>query len=490
MPGYENQPFPEIQKGYIDSLAHPEKCLPDIELLKELNVNTIRVYQIDPDQSHETCMHALARNGIYVLVDLLEPKNAINRNDPSWHTELFQHFQAVIDNMHRYDNVLGFIAGNEVVTSSSDALAAAYVKAAIRDSKAYQRQKGYRQIPIGYTANDDEETRKEALQYFQCPSNSTDSVADFYGINMFEWCGYSTFATSGFRARTREFSQLAVPVFLSEFGCNSVRPRPFTETELLYGPEMAGVWLGGVAYEFFENENHYGLVFEEKTGRLQKLAEFDTLRLRFTAARPPRAENTAWGGKKTAPVCPKWPVLADLPGTPNDEICGCLGELVTCKPKLEPSEFDSPELSKENQALFKKVCEVVDCSAVTGDGGSGKYGQFSGCAPVTRLAWALLKAEADGVECDFGGKAERLGGVRGLEKCKGIDFFGKRKGESREGGSLTVASTSVSVSLGESISQPLARQVNLTNGTKVGFHLNGAQKVAPSSWWGLFLMVL
>lgn len=411
MPGHEHEPYPEIQKGYIDSLAHPEKCLRDIELLKELHVNTIRVYQVDPDQKHDACMHALARNGIYVLVDLLEPKHAINRKDPSWHLELFRHFRAVIDRMHGFDNVLGFIAGNEVVTSSGDSGAAAAVKAAIRDAKKHIASQGYRAIPVGYAANDDETTRTASLEYFTCKSADSDSdsaFADFYAINMFEWCGYLTFATSGLRERTKEFAHLAVPVFLSEFGCNSVRPRPFTETEALYGPEMAGVWLGGVAYEFFENENHYGVVAEKAPGRLQKLAEFDTLKMRF-AARAREAEKEDPRAKSLPRAClgaknDAWRPLTKLPPTPEEKKCKCVEDLVTCVSSHSSPAFDSPELLDVERALLEEVCGVVDCSAISEDPRSGVYGELSGCAPRTKLAWALSQA---GGSCDFSGRAKK-----------------------------------------------------------------------------------
>lgn len=466
IPGHEHEPFPEIQKGYIDLLAHPQKCLPDIELLKELNVNTIRVYQVDPDQNHDICMHALEKNGIYVLVELLEPKHLINRESPSWTTELLKHYQQVVDSMSKYENVLGFVAGNEVVTSVSDAGAAPFVKAAIRDTRAYQRKKGYRPIPIGYTANDDSETREKSLSYFQCGNVS----ADFYGINMFEWCGYSSFAASGLRARTAEFAALRVPVFLSEFGCNSVRPRPFTDTDALYGPEMAGVWLGGVAYEFFENENHYGVVHEAH-GRVQKLAEFDTLRLRFAAARPRGGPVGASSGAKKPPTCPAWPALETLPPTPDPAICGCLQRAVTCVPKYGPGAYESDELSRENQQLLAEVCENTDCSAIESDGVRGVYGRFSGCAPVDRLAWALTALGS--CESELAEKKEAS------DEC-GLDFWKelKKSSNSTESGTSQIVSPSHSLSLGSTpgFSQPKLQEESRANST-VGFHINGAKRV-------------
>ena len=80
------------------------------------------------------------------------PTRAINRNRPNWTTELRNSFAQVIDGFAKYDNLLGFFAGNEVVNDGSTS-AAAYVKAAISDMKAYRDLQGYRNIPIGYSAS-------------------------------------------------------------------------------------------------------------------------------------------------------------------------------------------------------------------------------------------------------------------------------------------------------------------------------------------------
>ena len=41
-----------------------------IELMKDLGVNTIRVMYVDPTASHEGCMTAFADAGIYVFIAL------------------------------------------------------------------------------------------------------------------------------------------------------------------------------------------------------------------------------------------------------------------------------------------------------------------------------------------------------------------------------------------------------------------------------------
>ena len=63
---------------------------------------------------------------------------------------------SVIEAFKGYDNVLGLIAGNEVVNDvKSAAVSPRYVKAVIRDMKNYIAAHVSRAIPIGYSAADD-----------------------------------------------------------------------------------------------------------------------------------------------------------------------------------------------------------------------------------------------------------------------------------------------------------------------------------------------
>ncbi|KAK2795714.1 1,3-beta-glucanosyltransferase gas1 [Onygenales sp. PD_12] len=71
-----------------DNLADVEGCKRDVPLLKELKTNTIRVYQIDPEADHKEGMEILDDAGIYVVADLSEPVDSINRHDPEWNHDL------------------------------------------------------------------------------------------------------------------------------------------------------------------------------------------------------------------------------------------------------------------------------------------------------------------------------------------------------------------------------------------------------------------
>lgn len=241
---------------YSDPLADVAGCKRDIPYLKELQTNVVRVYAIDPTQDHSECMQMLADAGIYVISDLSEPSLSINRISPSWNIELYNRYTSVIDALANYTNTLGFFAGNEVSNNNSNTDASAFVKAAVRDMKKYIASKNYRDIGVGYSADDDATIREQVREYFDCGTDA--ERIDFFGLNIYEWCGHSSYTTSGYANRTQDFSDYDVPVFFSEYGCNTVQPRSFDDVQALYGPEMTGVWSGGIVYMYFQEANDFG----------------------------------------------------------------------------------------------------------------------------------------------------------------------------------------------------------------------------------------
>jgi 1,3-beta-glucanosyltransferase GAS1 len=224
--------------------------------MQSLGLNTIRTYAIDPTQDHSSCMEALQNAGIYVISDLSAPGASINRDTPTWNDDLYAHYTAVVDNLQKYTNVLGFFAGNEVSNNASNTDASAFVKAAVRDMKAYIKQKGYRTIGVGYATNDDATIRTNLANYFDC--GTSDESIDFWGYNIYSWCGNSSYVQSGYNLRTEEFSTYNVPAFFAEYGCNTVQPRTFSEVVALYGDQMTPVWSGGIVYEWFQEANDFG----------------------------------------------------------------------------------------------------------------------------------------------------------------------------------------------------------------------------------------
>lgn len=52
---------------FIDPLALPAACQRDVPFLKQLTVNTVRVYSVNSSANHDDCMSAFSSAGIYTM---------------------------------------------------------------------------------------------------------------------------------------------------------------------------------------------------------------------------------------------------------------------------------------------------------------------------------------------------------------------------------------------------------------------------------------
>ncbi|KAG0670187.1 1,3-beta-glucanosyltransferase gas1 [Pichia californica] len=413
---------------FVDPLADEETCKRDIPYLTDLNTNVIRVYALDADADHDACMSLLQDAGIYVIADLAEPTLAISTIDPSWDLELYDRYTSIIDMMQGYDNVLGFFAGNEVITNSTNTNAAPFVKAAIRDMKSYISDKGYRDIPVGYSANDDSDTRVSSADYFDCGDD--DIKADFYGINMYEWCGSANFKTSGYQARTQEFSNLTVPIFFSEYGCNEVQPRKFTEIGTLFSDEMTDVWSGGIVYMYYQEVNNYGLVSVIDNDTVSTMADYQYYSSEINAITPTSAKSSDISTTGKSLSCPTddnhWKAATSLPPTPDSDTCDCMYKSLSCIISSDVDEDDYED-------LFSYICGLIDCSDINSNGANGDYGSYSFCSSKDKLSYILDLYYQDQNEnssaCDFSGSATLVTGTT-ASTCKSALASGTKKASS------------------------------------------------------------
>lgn len=304
-----------------DPIADPDVCERDIEYFKDLGVNTIRIYSIDNTKDHKKCMNLLADAGIYVLFDVNTPYASVTRGNTSecsynsyYLNEVFASVLKVAD----YNNTLGLFAANEVINDDSSTAAATYVKAVIRDMKHFIKNRKLRNIPVGYSAADVEENRLQTAHYFNCGDDEM-ARADMFGFNDYSWCGKSSFTKSGYDKKVEAYSNYSIPIFLSEFGCNEVRPRPFTEIEAIYSEEMTHVFSGGLVYEYSEEANEYGVV-EIDGDDVKTNDDYDNLKEMFASVSDPSGDGGYQDDLKHS-ECPskssKWQASNNIPDTPK-----------------------------------------------------------------------------------------------------------------------------------------------------------------------------
>ncbi|KAL8946354.1 MAG: hypothetical protein Q9222_007238 [Ikaeria aurantiellina] len=242
-----------------DPLLDVDQCTRDAKQMQDIGANVIRVYHVDPTSDHKGCMDAFADAGIYLFVDLDDFPTQIQPDTPSWNQTQLDAFSAVMDEFQKYDNTAGVFVGNEVLTTAEVSNAAPYVKAAVRDMKAYRDSKNYRKIPIGYSAADVPGLRPMLQNYLACGDNDAER-ADFYSLNVYEWCGASSYDGSGYSELEKNATGYNIPIFVSETGCRISRPRLFTDQAAIFGQEMSDTWSGAIVYEWIEEANDYGLI--------------------------------------------------------------------------------------------------------------------------------------------------------------------------------------------------------------------------------------
>ena len=148
-----------------------------------------------------------------------------------------------------------------------------------RDLRAYIAKHSPRHIPVGYSAADIRDSLGSTQEYLQCTidGETQSSASEFFGLNSYSWCGNSSFTTSGYNTLDEMFSNSSIPVFFSEYGCNEVTPRIFTEVPVLYGNQMTAL-SGGLVYEYSQEDSNYGLVQINSDGSIKLLTDYDNLR--------------------------------------------------------------------------------------------------------------------------------------------------------------------------------------------------------------------
>ena len=300
-----------------DPLADDEACQRDVPYMKQLGINTIRVYSVDNSANHTVCMNLLYNAGIYLILDVNTPHYSLNRANPqsSYNAVYLQHVFATIDAFKGYDNVLAYLAGNEIVTASTQS--APWIKAIVRDMKLYIASQSKRQIPVGYSAADISSNRVLLAEYLNCGTDANARV-DYYAFNQYEWCGNQTFETSGYSNLVEDFSNYSIPLFFSEFGCNKYRPRPFTEIGTIYSTQMSPVFSGGLVYEWSQEVSDYGLV-EINGSSLTLLQDFYNLKKQY-ANNPNPSGNGGFNANGEPSACPPnstdFTVAGFIPSTP------------------------------------------------------------------------------------------------------------------------------------------------------------------------------
>lgn len=412
-----NNPFGE-PSSFFDPLSDADACTRDVPFLRDLGVNTVRVYSVDSTKNHDSCMKALSDAGIYTIIDLSLPLNgSIDRTSPSWSTNLLNQYLTTIDVFSKYDNVLGYNVANEAVLSDGTAISP-YIKAAARDVKAYLKSKSSSAL-VGYAAIDGNPSWRNALaDYLSCDpsgSNSEATAIDIYGLNNYEWCGDSTFQNS-YAGTTSNYENYNVVAYFSEFGCVSQPPRLWTEVEPLFSTQMSDVWSGGIAFSYFPAQSadgQFGMVTISSDGKTVTTSDdYDRLKNMYGNATGP---NTPSSGSATAsypacsPTTSAFVASTTLPATPNEDACNCLENTLSCRFTPQTANYSAVLGQLVGTACGLLAQKSITCDDIGGNGQTGTYGRLSGCDPAIKLSYVMSEfyeaSNRDPNTCMFAGNA-------------------------------------------------------------------------------------
>lgn len=285
-----------------DALTNVEQCYRDAYAFQQLNINTLRIYTLNPDLNHDECVTIMNNAGIYLLLDVNSGDwgESLNRADPGssynayYLTRVFKFIEAFKD----YPNVLGFFSGNEVINDQSDYayITPRYVRAVQRDMKEYIAKHSNRSIPVGYSAADSIELRRATYEYLQCyidGDEDDNSRSDFFGLNSYEWCsGISDWSSSGYQVMNDTMSNTSIPLLFSEFGCNTDSPRTFDEISEGLFDGLVNTFSGGLVYEYSQEASNYGVVDIDSDGDLTYLKDFANLKHQYAIATIPNISES------------------------------------------------------------------------------------------------------------------------------------------------------------------------------------------------------
>ena len=156
-----------------------------------------------------------------------------------------------------------------------------------------------------------------------------------------------------------------------------------------------------------------------------------------------------------------WQAASALPPTPDEELCACMAEAVTCT--VSQSVTD-----EEIEELFGLVCGLPGnpCAGIALSPANGTYGAYSMCSYDRQQQQA---SNSNG--CDFSGSATRQSPVQPTGACSSkIEEVGDGTNPTASGGSSGGSSSSSSSSQGAAAGGTIRASLNIGS-LQVGIYL-------------------
>ena len=187
---------------------------------------------------------------------------------------------------------------------------------------------------------------------------------------------------------------------------------------------MSPVFSGGFVYEYFEEENDYGLV-SVSGNTVSTLADFGAWQTQIAQVSPSAVNSASYNPTNTAgQACPtvnvNWTAASSpLPPTPNQAVCSCMVSSLSC---VASTTLNGTLIGQ----LFSQVCGYPGspCAGIARNTSSGTYGAYSMCNATEQLSYAFdtyYKGQKnDASACAFGGAASIVKAAGAASSCSSV----------------------------------------------------------------------
>ncbi|CAH0048525.1 unnamed protein product [Clonostachys solani] len=387
-------------KGEQDVLLDGKQCQIDAGLMKNLGVNTIRVFGADSTKDHKDCMEAFSSQDIYVWMDLTTSSKRIDATKSGWTADLYNNFTSTVDHFAEYDNILAFTLGAEVLDNTTkSSVGAVAVKAAARDIRAFRDARGYRQIPVTYSSGSVGPHLSLSGQFLAC--GDAKNRIEIFGIDSYSLCGDSTSTSSSFDRIYETFEQYNIPIVFTETGCvaDGNSKRDFREIQRMMSALFQNKFSGAIVYEWAQQSSDFGLVEysdSARTGTPSMLDDYSALSTVFSTISLPVTPVLSYTATETAPACPtfnsasSWAIPGDV--IPPTSISGIDVGTVTSRTTIASSS-SSKSASQTGTGTRTNMETGTGTGAVSeGSDQGGQQAALSGGALIGVIVGCVLAA--------------------------------------------------------------------------------------------------